>query len=375
MVFIVYILSISYAIFICWCIAGWMRLPEEKDKPPTGDEPYVSVIIPARNEEENIYGCLDDFLHQDYPKERFEIIVVNDHSTDSTAELVKKFIAANPGLKGKIIKPDSNQENNLYKKQAITGGINSAAGTLIITTDADCRRGSKWLSTIARFYHQHHSNLISAPVFIESGKTWIEKIQSLEFLGLIAIGAASIGNKMPLMCNGANLAFPKFLFYEVDGYNSKKNIATGDDTQLLMKIINRGKNEIHFLKSLSATVTTQAKKSLNELLQQRQRWASKIPLHMNAFTIFIAGIAFFLHFGLLVQAAMIFITGNAWNFIIPLLIKMIPEFILLTMICRFARKSHLLNLFLPAQIIYPIYISFVGLTSLFGRHEWKGRTQ
>jgi len=376
MVLTVYILSIAYALFICWCIAGWLRLPEtENEKVSVEKNLIVSVIIPARNEEENILSCLGDFLRQDFPVNSFEVIVINDHSTDATAELTRKFIESNPRLKIAIIDLVSGEGNNLYKKQAVTKGIDCARGSLIITTDADCRRGPLWLSTIAGFFHRNHSELVSAPVFFEGEKTWIEKMQSLEFLGLVAIGAAAIRNKMPFLCNGANLAFPKNIFYEVNGYHAERNTSSGDDTQLMMKIIPRGKNNIHFIKSRHAAVTTKAKSSLRELLQQRQRWASKIPRHMNAFTTFIAAIAFFLHVGLFVMAGMVLITGNAWNFLFPLIIKMIPEFVFLTIVCRFAGKSGLLYLFLPAQFIYPIYISFVGITSLFGTHQWKGRNQ
>jgi len=376
MVLAVDILAIAYALFICWCIYGWIRLPEIKSPGKiSGEKIFVSVILPARNEEANILGCLEDFLYQDFPSESFEVIVVNDHSTDTTAALAGKFIASHPALKARIIDLVSGDENKLYKKHAITKGIDAATGSLIITTDADCRRGPEWISTIAGFYGQNNSALISAPVFFANERTWIEKIQSLEFLGLVAIGAAGIRNNLPFLCNGANLAFPKNIFYEVKGYEAKRNSPTGDDTQLMMKIIARGKNKIHFVKSFDAAVTTAAKKTLTELLQQRQRWASKIPFHMGMFTLLIATIAFFLHLGLIVMAGMMFVTGDTWNFLFPLLIKIIPEFIFLVPVCRFARKSHLLYLFLPAQFIYPIYISFVGVTSLFGTHQWKGRNQ
>ena len=374
MIFIVYILSISYGFFICWCILGWMRL-RETNQTFTGALKFISVIIPARNEELEIRECLEDFLHQSYPTNLFEAIVVNDHSTDETASVVRKFIEEHQEIKVKLIEPDSFEVNKLYKKQAITSGVEEAQGTLIITTDADCRRGAEWLSTIAGFYESNNSELISAPVFLEGGESWIEKMQALEFLGLVGIGAACIRNGMPVLCNGANLAFPKKIFFEVNGYHAKNNVASGDDTQLLMKVAKRGTDKIHFIKSKAAAVTTMPQKTTRQLLQQRQRWASKIPFHMSAFTILIGGIAFFLHVGLLISAVMIFVTGNSTDFIFPLLIKMIPEFLFLLLICRFADKTKLLYLFLPAQLIYPIYISFVGLTSLFGKHQWKGRTQ
>ena len=375
MVPVICILSVLYALFIVWCMAGWMRLPEINSIPLTDDKLTVSIIIPARNEEENILVCLNDFTLQDFPAESFELIVVNDHSTDNTAALVRKFMESNPVIRTKLIDLKTGDGDSLFKKFAITKGIEAASGKLILTTDADCRRGQGWLRTIAGYYSNHHAELISAPVFIAGEKSWLEKIQSLEFLGLIAIGAAAIRNKMPFLCNGANLGFPREVFYEVNGYHAEKNSATGDDTQLLMKIIPRGKDKIHFIKSPEATVTTKAQSSIGGLLRQRQRWASKIPFHMNAFAFLIAVVAFFLHAGLLFLTARVFTGGEVLDLMIPLLIKIIPEFIFLIMVCRFALKSDLLYLFLPAQIIYPIYISFVGITSLFGSYQWKGRKQ
>jgi cellulose synthase/poly-beta-1,6-N-acetylglucosamine synthase-like glycosyltransferase len=369
------ILSILYALFICWCIAGWMRLPAMETIPPSTVVTTVSVIIPARNEEENILDCLKDFVVQDFDRNSFEVIVINDHSIDHTAEIVRKFIAGQPGIKIKFIDLDSGDGNRLFKKYAITKGIEAAVFDLIITTDADCRRGKQWLKTIADYYSSHEVELISAPVFFADEQTWLEKIQSLEFLGLIAIGAAAIRNKMPFLCNGANLAFPKKVFDDVNGYHAENNSATGDDTQLMMKVISHGYDKIHFIKSRYASVTTKAQKTISGLLHQRQRWASKIPFHMNAFAIVVAVLAFLLHAGLLYLFVMFFISGDFQSVVIPLLIKIIPEFILLSMVCRFGRKSNLLYLFLPAQIIYPIYISFVGITSLFGSHQWKGRIQ
>src|SRR6188768_4556393 len=102
MVLIICILSVVYALFICWCIAGWMRLPEISSLPASVGSLYVSVIIPARNEEDNMLACLEDFPLQDYPANFFELIVINDHSTDHTVSLVKKFIEANPGIKTKL---------------------------------------------------------------------------------------------------------------------------------------------------------------------------------------------------------------------------------------------------------------------------------
>ena len=376
-------LSISYAAFISWCIFGWMRSAKFQATPSSYlSKVFVSVIIPARNEAENISACLSDFLHQDYSRDLFELIVADDHSEDNSADIVERFIRENPSLRIRLLKMHEREKTNLFKKHAITEAISISSGELIITTDADCRRGPEWLGTLAQYYRQFKPEMMSAPVIFSNEKSWFEKIQSLEFLGLIAIGAAAINNKKPFLCNGANLAFTKTAFIEAGGYTSAKNISSGDDTLLMQKIAgmnkegraaSRGKEAIHFVKSAEAMVTTRAQHSLQALLNQRKRWASKIPVQMSAFTIFIAVIAYLLHAGLLLSGILMFYTGNILFFLVPLIIKMVPEFVLLSGVSSFFKKTSLLFLFLPAQIIYPVYISIVGLASMTGEYQWKGR--
>ncbi|CAN5391392.1 glycosyltransferase [soil metagenome] len=366
-------LSIAYAAFICWCIVGWMRLPVASDHLKDQLPVSISVIIPARNEAENIFDCLSDFLLQDYPSDSFEIIVADDHSGDQTAAIVQKFIHDHPTIRIQLVQMKAENKNKTYKKQAITSAIDISSGELIITTDADCRRGVMWLKSIAGYYSIRHPEMISAPVIFEGEKSWLEKIQSLEFLGLIGIGAAAIRNGHPFLCNGANLAFSKEVFVATGGYVAAKNISSGDDTQLMLKIATRGKERIQFIKSIQATVQTKAQKSIQELLDQRKRWASKIPIQMNTFTICIAIVAYFLHVGLLISGFVMLYSGNMYTFFIPFLIKMVPEFILLNNVAGFFKKSKLLYLFLPAQFIYPMYISVVGISSLSKSYYWKGR--
>lgn len=368
------ILSILYAAFLFWCIAGWLRLKEVT--PGNGDAipaVPVSVIIPARNEEENILHCLSDFPGMDYPAGSFELIVVDDHSADATSQVVEKFIREFPSIKIRLLKMQDGSGTKIFKKQSISEAVKLASGELIITTDADCRRGRDWLRILAQTYHEQKPEMISAPVLYENEKGWFEKIQSLEFLGLMAIGASSIANRRPFLCNGANLAFTKKVFLEVGGYQSKNNYASGDDTQLMLKVASHGSGRIIFVRSGKAAVTTTAKGSLKEMLSQRNRWASKIPRQMGLFTFFIAAVAYFLHAGLLVSAISVICGGPLYYLAIPLFIKIIPEFMLLAVAAYFYKKSDLLYLFLPAQVIYPLYISLVGISSLAGSYEWKGR--
>ena len=144
------------------------------------------------------------------------------------------------------------------------------------------------------FYVSKAAKFISAPVsyFTTEHRTknaelgaWIAMLdimQAVEFAGLIAIGAASIAKRSPNMCNGANIAYPKKIFYQVNGFEGYSNIASGDDEFLMHKIFAlsteprqlTGQN-VYFLKNKEATVFTRPAKKLSQFIAQRKRWASK----------------------------------------------------------------------------------------------------
>jgi hypothetical protein len=158
------------------------------------------------------------------------------------------------------------------------------------------------------------------------------------------------------------------------GYVSAVNYATGDDTQLMQKIAALNSEHILFLKSSDAVVYTKAAGSLRQFFEQRKRWASKIPFHMNGHTFFIAAIAFFLHSGLLVSLFTGLIhPALLYIFILPFLIKAMAELILLNSATRFMRKRKLLWLLFPAQFIYLFYIVIIGLFAPFSSYRWKER--
>ena len=182
-------------------------------------------------------------------------------------------------------------------------------------------------------------------------------------MGLIAIGAGAISNKRPLLCNGANLAFTKEVFHKVNGYSDKHDLASGDDTQLLLKISRLDKNKIHFLKSSEATVATTAKSRWKDLFSQKKRWASKIPYQLNGLAVSIAMVAYLLNAGLLIGLFLI-LAGHDWKiFMVAFLLKTSSEFLLLNSVSGFMKKKNLLWLLLPAQLYYCIYVIIIGAAS------------
>lgn len=255
-------LMIYYAGYLFRCEYYFSKLEDQAlhssqaQQPPQAEYPHISIIVPARNEEEHIRACLTDLFAQEYPDGTFEVILVNDHSEDRTREIA---LAAGLELGEKsvqigeattiaddesMITSEANtiigevrstrrvpnfkvldlkkKQGVAYKKAAVARGIEEAKGEIILVTDADCRMGPGWLAAMVRGFEVREGmpkvGMVSGPVLLES-KTIFEHFQALEFMGLIAVGAGSIGTGSPNMCNGANLAYRKEVFEEVGGFS------------------------------------------------------------------------------------------------------------------------------------------------------------
>lgn len=362
-------LTLLYAFVLAVFIVGWRKL---KPFQPKGDpgRTKVSVIVAARNEEDNIALTLTDLIAQDYNKFLTEIIIVDDHSTDRTAEIIRSF--SDRGVK--LIVLDEDQALNSYKKKAIQTAIAGASGDLIVTTDADCRMGPSWLSTIVSFYETGNYKMISSPVAYFEEKSFFERAQSLEFLFLIGLGASAIGNKRPSTCNGANLSYEKKAFYEVGGFKGIDDLASGDDELLLHKMAAAFDGQIGFLKSRQAIVYTHAKPDLGAFIQQRKRWASKSTRYKDKSIVFL-GVAIWL-FNVTIVINLILGLGSVFFLklaAIQLLTKMLMEFIFLARVTAFAKRRELLRLLPVLNFLHIIYMIYIGVAGNSGKYNWKDR--
>lgn len=345
---------------------GWKKIPVYKNT-LQHHSLKISVLIAARNEEGTIGNLLLSLRNQSYPKELFEIIVVDDHSTDRTAEVVKQFEEV------KLFHLNEPVPNS-YKKKAIETGIKQATGDLIVTTDADCLPGKEWLSTMAGFQKEKKSEFIAAPVAFQYKNNVLGIFQALDFLTLQGITAVSVHYKLFGMSNGANMAYSRKLFIEVNGFSGVDKIASGDDMLLMNKIWNNNKRNIHYLLSQDAIISTPAMSGWKNFLNQRIRWASKATHYKNLPIKFVMTIVYF--FNLLFP--IFFVTGF-WNkeyffWLIGMWIaKTLIEWPFVHAVATFYGKQNLMKYFLffqPLHIIYTITAGFLGQS---GSYEWKGR--
>lgn len=358
-----------YVFIILYLYRGWDRIPLFK-KQGVDPNTFVSIIIAARNEEGKIEKTIGDILAQNYPRELFELIIVDDHSTDRTSEIITSF--ASSGVK--LIKLNEAEFLNSYKKKAISEAINFSTGELIITTDADCRMNTTWLRTIVEFYHRGNYNMISSPVTYFEEKNAFEEIQTLEFLFLIGLGAAGIGNRIPATCNGANLAYRRDVFIKLKGFQGIDQLASGDDELFLHKVSSAFPGTIGFCKSPDAIVYTHAKSNLAQFIQQRKRWASKSTKYKNKSVIFLGVAVWLFNLSFIVNFGLGFVHTGFWNIgFIALLLKMFVEIIFLFSLCTFLGRRRLLWYVPLSTVLHIIYIVFIGIAGNSGKYNWKGR--
>ena len=368
--FFSYLLTFVYVLIVCSFIRGWSRLTDFVRPPVQKESTIVSIIVAARNEEAIISYTIEDLLKQSYPERLTEIIIIDDHSTDNTAGIVSSY--AEQGVK--LISLNESSALNSYKKKAIQTAIGECKGDLIVTTDADCRMGTEWLTTIVAYYEQNDFKMISSPVGYFEEKSFFERAQALEFLYLIGLGASTIGNEQPSTCNGANLAYEKKAFYEVGGFTGIDDLASGDDELLLHKMAARYGNKIGFLKNKAAIVYTHAKSTLAEFIQQRKRWASKSTRYKNKGIIVLGVTVWVFNVSIILNLlAGIFIFELFKVALVQLLIKIAFEFLFLLGVTKFAGRQKLLTLLPILNIMHILYIVYIGIAGNSGKYNWKGR--
>jgi cellulose synthase/poly-beta-1,6-N-acetylglucosamine synthase-like glycosyltransferase len=329
-----------------------------------------SIVIPARNEETNIKACLQSIQQLNYPANLFEIIVVDDFSDDATVAAAKQFAGVNVIELKEIL----NEKINSYKKKAIELGIEKATGNYIVTTDADCVVPSNWLRNFAFVIEQQPTVFIAAPVAMKEESSFIKLFQSLDFLTLQGITAASVGAGFHSMCNGANLCYSKEAFYKVDGFKHVDHIASGDDMLLMHKLYSEFPTQVHYSKAADSIVLTNPVETVGEFFRQRIRWASKADQYDDKRIFWVLLLVYLLNVFFVVLFITAFFNSRLWMLLAgSLLVKTMVELIFLMPVATFFRKEKLLLWFPLAQPFHIVYTVIAGWLGKFGSYEWKGR--
>jgi cellulose synthase/poly-beta-1,6-N-acetylglucosamine synthase-like glycosyltransferase len=358
---------LNYVYLIFSFLRGWSKL--ENNNKTQLNQTTISIIIPFRNEQNNLNSLLNNLKKQSYPNSRLEILFINDHSTDRSVDIItQNDDSAN---KFKLLHLN---ENETGKKQAIRKGFNNSNGELLITLDADCVPGIRWLESMAKFYQHYDPDMIIAPVIMSPGNTYLSRIFSLEFKSLLASTAGAAGHGQPIMCNGANLAFKKSVVHELSDIY-KHPSASGDDIFLLEAMKRTGKS-IRFCKSHESCVYTDAPATIRHFMRQRIRWLSKSKHYKDFSLRYVAISVFLLNLGILGLLIGAIIYYEFIFFYLGILtLKSIVDFALLAPVIKHFNMETVLKFryFLPIQLLYPFYILVVAVLSQISGYTWKER--
>ncbi|ODS82430.1 MAG: glycosyl transferase family 2 [Cytophagaceae bacterium SCN 52-12] len=373
---ILWLLGVSYALFTLGLWRTWKGMrdfrPASGEGPGIAGELMISVVIPVRNEAGNITALLEDLDRQSLHKSLFEVWVADDNSTDETKAIVKDF-AARSDLNLRLLELSDDRAAS-PKKRAINAAVQRAGGLLIVTTDGDCRAGEEWLSVIASFYRATGAKCISGPVTFTEEETLTDYLQTVEFSSLVGSGACAIAAMRPTMCNGANFAYERAVFFEVGGFEGVDQIASGDDELLMQKIAKKYPDGIYFLKSQAAVVRTAPHKTWEGFKSQRQRWASKWKHYESSWPKVLAVFVFLSSLSVL-SAVVAYATGalSGYTALALILLRILPEWLFIGSVLRFLEKEQALPYIPLVQVIYPFYVLFFGLAGQKGVYRWKGR--
>jgi len=369
-------LLLAYAAIIQRCLAAWNALPQWELPKGAAPKTHLTVLIPARNEAHHIGRLLDSLSRQLYPQGQFDVIVIDDHSTDGTAEVVKQHPLPNLRLLhlAEYLSPDETILS--YKKKALELGVEQAAGELILTTDADCEAPPGWLACHASFYEATGAQFIAAPVLFHQERNLLQRFQSLDFAGMMAVTGAGIHSGFLYMANGANLSFAKAAFQKVGGYAGNRQHASGDDIFLIQKAAARMPGKVAFLKCREAVVFSLPMPDLKSFISQRLRWGTKNSSYEDWRITAVLGLVFLLCWFILgmflaLPASGLYGPGLALSLFLG---KGLADCLLLSAAASFFGRSALLRTFWLMEGMHVLYIAATGLLSLLvKRYEWKGR--
>jgi cellulose synthase/poly-beta-1,6-N-acetylglucosamine synthase-like glycosyltransferase len=352
-----------YIIAIGALIYGFSKVKKYRNedlKPQTN----FTIIVPFRNEAENLPNLLRSFSSLNYPQDLFKVILVDDNSSE-------KFQV--PSFRFQVSIIENIRVSNSPKKDAISTAIQHVNTDWIITTDADCLVSENWLLTFDNYIQQNNVSMLAGAVTYKCENSFLDHFQQLDLTSLQGATIGSFGLKKAFMCNGANFAYKKSLFENLNGFEGNNKIASGDDVFLLQKAANLYPVKVHYLKAKDAIVSTKPTENWEDLFYQRVRWASKTSSYQSNFGKILGLIVFGGNLNFVI--GFLFFIFGIWPypfFILFVFFKFVTDFVLLYITNQFISKSRIKSLVL-SSLLYPFFSTTVAFYSLFGTYEWKGR--
>lgn len=368
--FILLFITLCYCTLIIWLIFGIRKVNDLNLKQSSNTNDF-SIVVPFRNEEESISNLLKSVLTIDYPIANFEVIFVDDESSDASRNKITDSLKDSK-IKYSII--NNYRYSNSPKKDAVTNAIKKAQFNWIITTDADCYLPETWLTSYNNFIDSKQPKMVVSPVIYRNDGSFFEEFQYLDFISLQNATIGCFGIEKPFLCNGANLAYRKDIFESLNGFENNNHVASGDDVFLLEKFTERFPNDVHYLKHYDAIVATEPAHSFKTLVQQRVRWAAKTTSYNNWFSKFVGLIVLLMNATIL--DAFIFNVIGVINFnqlLLFLFLKIIIDHIFLNTTSKFFRRPICVRYYLINSLLYPVFSVYIAFYAMLFNYKWKGR--
>jgi len=367
---VLFLIVAIYVVFIAQLIYGFNKVKtfeRTEVKPKT----TFSIIVPFRNEAKNLPKLLISISKLKYPKELFEMILVDDFSTDTSERICIQWRMANGLIESTLL--ENLRLSNSPKKDAISRAVPILKHEWMVTTDADCVVSKDWLLTLDNFIQQNNPEMVVGAVVYKTKNNWFHHFQQMDLMSLQGTTIGSFGIGKPFMCNGANFAYTKKFFQELGGFGGINSTASGDDVLLLQKAVAANSDKVLYLKNKEFIVKTKPENDLFVLFMQRVRWASKTTSYKNVYAKSLAVVVLMMNLSLVLGFGF-WVLGKIeiWNLSIVFFIKYIIDYILLYKSNQYLNKGKFL-LPLASSLVYPVFSSLVGVYSLFGSFTWKQR--
>ena len=349
-------LGLSYVLLIQWVLRQWAALPLLQQPGEWPSPPKVAILVAARNEASNIGPCLKALSRQEYPAGRYQIVVIDDHSTDNTVGAVQQQAFPNLTL---LQLP----EGQTGKKAALEFGAAATQSDILLTTDADCQPPPEWVQL--HVWHLTSGPLqgSAGPVLLTGSDSALYRFQALDMAGMMVLTAAGLRTNTWILGNGASLAYYRAAFEAAEGYAGNRATASGDDIFLIAKLNARNTGGVQFLKSPKAAVPTPASANWRAFFQQRLRWGTKnAAAPASSGTTLALGTAFLLSWAILLSPLLFFSIG-LWALVLfafLLGLKSWADYQLLRTASDFFGQRHLMKAFVLSEVLHILYIAIIG---------------
>ncbi|MDZ7360917.1 MAG: glycosyltransferase [candidate division KSB1 bacterium] len=374
LVILLALLTSVYLVLLLWLCFGLRRLyrqrPNELFKKPPGDRPGVSLIVCAKNEERRLPRLLRALEQQQYPRDRLEICLVDDRSSDRTGKIIDDFAAAHFNVIA--LRINDTAPNFAPKKRAIDAAIRRTTGEIILLTDADSTPGPRWIQEMAAAFAPKVVMVCGYSPYVPRDSMW-QKILALEYFSHAAVAAGGCGAGRPLTCTGSNLAYRREAYLRLGGFEGIAQWISGDDDLLLHKMHDANIGEIVYLAHPAAHAPVQPPASWREFKSQRTRYASKSLHYQPALTLAL-GAVFLLN--LLIIAGWLSVAFGVWNFFFPTIIisllKAGGDFFYLRQAAKLFDERRLFSAFPLAALLHPFYVVYFAVRGQFAKFSWRG---